>query len=306
MAETIDWPPSRRRRRPNVRILLLVLAAAVVFGGGSALSYYVESLWFDSLGYADVFWRTLNLQAAVFIGFAVVTFLVLYGALLLFKPAGLGELAGTPILINGQPLRLPVEPVLRLIALGLSLAIAAVTGAGMAAGWPTLALYWYAPPAAPPLDPIFGRPLTFYFFTLPALDLLTGWLMTLAVLSSAIAGVFIAITGGGRILVGRSSDHGASAWRGLSVSFAVLLIVLSARVYLGRFERLFTDHTIFTGVTYTDAHITLTGQLVVSAALALGALAALVNAVAAPRLRWLVLAVAPAAVCYAAVGVVGW
>ena len=305
MAETIDWPQSRRRR-PNVRILLLVLLAAVVFGGGSALSYYVESLWFGSLGYADVFWKTLNLQAAIFIGFAVVTFLVLYGAFLLFKPAGLGELTGSPILINGQPLKLPVEPVLRLIAIGLSLAIAAVTGAGMAADWPTLALYWYAPPAAPPLDPIFGRPLTFFFFALPAWELLTGWLMTLAVFSSAIAGVFIAITGGGRIFTGRQADRGAAAWRGLSVSVAVLLLVLAARVYLGRFDRLFDDHTIFTGVTYTDAHVTLTGLLVVAAALALGALAALVNALSAPRLRWLVLAVAPAAVCYVAVGVIGW
>ena len=39
--------------------------------------------------------------------------------------------------------------------------------------------------------------------------------------------------------------------------------MLAARVYLGRFERLFEDHTIFAGVTYTDAHVTLTGLLVV-------------------------------------------
>ena len=32
---------------------------------------------------------------------------------------------------------------------------------------------------------------------------------------------------------------------------AAVLLVLAFRVYLGRFERLFADHTIFTGVTYT-------------------------------------------------------
>ena len=89
-----------------------------MLGGGTALSYYVEALWFDSLGYGDVFWKTLNLQAAVFLGFAAVTFLVLYGAFLALKPARLGELTGGTILINGQPIQLPVEPVLRLIALG--------------------------------------------------------------------------------------------------------------------------------------------------------------------------------------------
>ena len=65
MAETIDWPPARPRRRRG-RLLLLVILAAIVLGGGTALSYYVEALWFESLGYFDVFWKTLNLQAAIF------------------------------------------------------------------------------------------------------------------------------------------------------------------------------------------------------------------------------------------------
>ena len=194
---------------------------------------------------------------------------------------------------------------LRLIALGLSLVIAAMTGAGMMAEWSTLALYWYAPTAASTVDPIFGRSLTFYFFTLPAWQLLTGWLLTLAVMAGGIALAFIAIAGGGRILVGRDSIRAAGAWRGLSISFAVVLLMLAARVYLGRFERLFADHTIFSGVTYTDAHVTLTGMLVVVGALVVGAAIALVNAVSAPRVRWLVLAIAPAVVCYVAVGLVG-
>jgi uncharacterized protein len=172
--------------------------------------------------------------------------------------------------------------------------------------WPTLALYWYAQPAATPvLDPIFARPLTFYLFTLPAWELIAGWLMTLAVFATIIAVFFIAITGGGRVLTGRR-DQGDTPWRGLSVAFAALLLAIALRVYLGRFERLFEDHTIFSGVTYTEAHITLTGMLVVAWALVLGAGIALVNAVSAPRLQWLVASVVPAAVSYGVVGILGW
>src|SRR3977135_1397259 len=47
-------------------------------------------------------------------------------------------------------------------------------------------------------------------------------------------------------------------------------------------------------------------MLVVSIALAIGALLALVNAVSAPRVRWLVLAIAPAAICYVLTGVASW
>ena len=65
-----------------------------MLGSGTALSYYVEALWFDSLGYSAVFWKTLNVQGATFVAFALVTFAVLYGAFLALKPARLGEIAG--------------------------------------------------------------------------------------------------------------------------------------------------------------------------------------------------------------------
>ena len=309
MAETIDWPGRRPSRRRG-RLLLLAVLAALLLSGGTALSYYVDALWFESLGVSDVFWKTLNLQAAILTGFAGVTFLVLYSAFLALKPARLGELAGLPILINGQPIKLPVEPVIRLIALGVSLLVAAATGAGMMADWTTLALYWYGRSDAARTassmiaDPIFGRPLSFYLFTLPAWELLSGWLLTLGIIITGAAAFFVAILGGTRLLGGRR-DTGASAWRGLSVAFAFVLAVLGFRTWLGRFERLFDDHTIFSGVTYTDAHVTITGLSVVAVALAVGAAIALVNAVSAPRVRWLVAAVVPAALCYLVVSLLG-
>src|SRR3954469_17716159 len=112
----VDWPPPQRPRpRRRGRLSLLSVLGVLVLAGGTALSYYVEALWFDSLGYVDVFWKTLNVEAMVFVGFAAVTFVVLYGSYLALKPARLGELTGVPILINGQPIKLPVEPVLQVI-----------------------------------------------------------------------------------------------------------------------------------------------------------------------------------------------
>src|SRR5436190_15967087 len=109
MADTIDWPPSRRPRRRRGLPIIIGLFAVLVLGGGALLSYYVDALWFDSLGVADVFWTTLRLQGQTFTFFGVATFLILYGSFLALKPATLGELAGLPILINGQPIKLPVE-----------------------------------------------------------------------------------------------------------------------------------------------------------------------------------------------------
>src|SRR6202049_4630850 len=310
MPESIDWPlphPAQPRRRRRF-LLLLIYLAGIVFGGRTAFSYYVDVLWFRSLGYGDVFWKTFTLQWGIFTAFAAATFLVLYGSFLALKRAHLSDLPiGHTILIGGQPVKLPVEPVLRLIALGVSLVIAAATGGAMIGEWPTLALLWFAPrTSSGVVDPIFGKPLNFFLFTLPAWQVMTGWLLTLGVITCALAVFFILITGGARSLTGRLSRSVTLPWRGLSITFAFLLLILAMRVYLGRFERLLDDHTIFGGVTYTDAHVTLTGMLVVCAALVLGVVIAVVNAARVPRGRWLVAAILPAAVCYIAVQAVGW
>ncbi len=309
-SNSIDWPPPHppRPRRRRRFLLILAILAGIFFGGRTALSYYVDALWFGSLGYGDVFWKTLSLQWGIFAAFTAATFLILYGSFLALKRAHLPDLpSGHTIYIGGQPLKLPVERVLRLIALGVSLVIAAATGAGMMVEWPTLALFWYAPRTTGGVaDPIFGKPLNFFLFALPAWQLIAGWLLTLAVITCILAAFFILITGGSRVLTGRLSRYVALPWRGLSIAFAFLLLIVAMRVYIGRFERLLDDHTIFGGVTYTDAHVTLRGMLVVCAALVLGAAIAAVNAVRAPRGRWLVAAILPAAVCYIAVQAVAW
>jgi uncharacterized protein len=305
--ESIDWPKRSPRRR---RLFILILGGlvGVIIGGRTALSYYVDALWFGSLGYADVFRKTLSLQWSVFAVFFALTFLILYGWFVALRQAYQPDLQSAGLIfIDGRPLKLPVERILHLIVLVVLLLIATVTGARMMAEWPTLALYWYAPRiAGGVVDPIFGKPLNFYLFTLPAWQFITGWLLTVALMACAVALFFILLTGSHRALAGRRGSYMPLPWRGLSIAFVFLLLVFATRVYIGRFGTLFDDHTIFGGVTYTDAHVTLTGLLVVCAALVFGAAIATVNVVSAPRLRWLLAAVAPAVVCYLALQVIGW
>jgi uncharacterized membrane protein (UPF0182 family) len=100
-------------RRGKFAVVLLILA--VLFGASTAASYYVDALWFASLGYGDVFWRTLNIQTTLFAVFAVATFTAIYGAFVALKPATFD--AGGIMLINGRPVTVPVGPVLKAIAI---------------------------------------------------------------------------------------------------------------------------------------------------------------------------------------------
>ena len=271
----------------------------VVFGGSAVVSYYVDALWFQSLGYATVFWTRLNLQATIFGAFALVTFVTIGGVFLAIRPARFNEILGGRILINGQWVQLPIEPILKLLALALALVSAFVAGASMMGSWTTLALFWHAPHDVGTLDPIFGKPVGFYLFTLPAWQLIAGWLLALTVMACLIAAGFLLATSRARSLIERGFGAAQNRlWRGLGLSLSAWLAVLALREYLSRYELLFQDHTIFAGVTFTDAHVNLTGMLVICAALILGAVIAAGCAVRAPRPRWLLASVAPAVVCY--------
>ena len=82
--------------------------------------------------------------------------------------------------------------------------------------------------------------------------------------------------------------------------------MLAVRVYLGRFEQLFDDRggAIFSGVAYTDAHVTLTGMLVVAGGARRSA-RRWRSSMRWPRRSFdgSIAAVVPAVVCYVVVGV---
>jgi uncharacterized protein len=307
MPDIVDWQQPPRHSR-GLFFLILAILAVIIFSSRMGLSYYVDALWFGSLGYEEVFRRTLTLEWAVFAAFFAITFLFLYGWFLALLRAYRSDLPDDHMLvIGGQRLKVPVARILRLAGLVVSLVIAVVTGASVMMDWQTFALYWYAPRATGGVvDPIFGRPINFYLFTLPAWQFITGWLLTLAVLACVIAVFFVFATGSSRMLVGRRGRHISLAWREFSMAFGFFLLILAMRAYIARFERLFDEHTIFGGVTYTDAHVMLPGMLAVCAALILGAAIVIINVVAVPRVRWLVAAVAPAVICYLVLQISGW
>jgi hypothetical protein len=287
--------------------MLLAVFAVVVFGSGAVVSYYVDALWFDSLGYASVFWTRINLQAAIFGACALITFLTVNGVFLAIKPARFEEIIGGRILVNRQWVQLPIEPLLKLLAVALALVSAVALGTSMMGSWTTLALFWHAPQDNGILDPIFGKPLGFYLFALPAWQLIAAWLLTLSVIACLIAGMFALATARAPRLIERG--FGATRirlWRGLSICIAALLTIMAVREYLSRFERLFQDQTIFAGVTFTDAHVNLAGMLVICGALLVGAAIAATCAALARGPRWLLLSVAPAVISHVIVGLIAW
>lgn len=301
----------RRPRTLGRVIALLVLGVALLFlFGGTLLGSWVDLLWFRSLGYGDVFWKARILQAGLFAGFGLLTFVMLYGIFRAYERLHQNEMPETRTLVlNGRPVEFSVQPVLRVLRWGVSLVVGFFTAASMAESWPTLALWWYGARTRNPsevLDPIFGRPLSFFLFRLPGWQILVNWLLMLSIVAVLAGLLFLGITAGARSADRRRLGDGTSPWRGLLLAMSFLLLVAAANLYLDRFDRLFEHHTIFDGVTYTDAHVMLPGLLLVCVALAAGAGITAQGALRNAGGASLLLSVAPAVLCYGGLTVVAW
>jgi uncharacterized membrane protein (UPF0182 family) len=296
---------TRKRRRLAI---LVAIVLALVYLANDGVSSWVDLLWFSSLGYSEVFWKSWGLQIACFVGFALLTFLILFSLLTSLRRAISADLpANQSLILGGNPVNISVESALRLLSFIVAFVAALITGIGMAANWSVFALFLYAPHGMSRVtDPVFGKPLEFFLFTLPAWQLVNGWLVTIAVISCILALLFRTLSESLRAHSPQRIADGTSLWRPLSITVAFLLFVAALHVYVDRFALSFDHQTVFDGVTYTDAHIMIPGLLIVVAALLLGAFLAAANAVRAPRGRKLALAVAPAIVSYALLSIVGW
>ena len=295
-----------RHRRTLIFVALLVLV--VLFSARTIISYYVDSLWFGSLGYTDVFWRALSYEWTAFaISFAA-TFGLLYAWFSALRHGCHEELASAgTIRFGNQNYELPVDPVLRVAGLLGSLLIALIAGAAFMNEWSRFALYFMAPAAgAEPRDPILGKRVAFYLFTLPAVQFFMGWLLLIALLFCAIAGLFLLMTTSSQFIRERRYNSAPVPLRWFSGAISFLLIVVAVRTFIGRFDRIIADHTIFDGVTYTDAHVLLGGLLLVSAALIIGAGIAGMNIFLRPVVARLIAAPVPAILCFVLMQIAAW
>lgn len=289
-------------------IVVLVLFAVLLFSTRTIISYYVDSLWFASLGFASVFWKTLGYEWMSF-GLAFIsTFAILYAWFSALRHSCREELASAgTVRFGNQNYELPVGPVLRGAGLLGSVVVALISGAAFMSQWSQFALYFMAPSdPAQAHDPVLGKSISFYLFTLPAVQFFVGWLLVIALVCCAISGLFLLMTTSSQFVRDRRFESSPIPLRWFSGAVVFLLVIVTARTYLGRFDRVTADHTIFDGVTYTDAHITLAGLLIICAALIIGAGIAGMNIFLRPRIARLVAAPVPAVACFILVQVAAW
>ncbi|HEX8550698.1 MAG TPA: UPF0182 family protein [Abditibacteriaceae bacterium] len=283
--------------------LLALLVVAFVSAPRFA-QVYVEALWFDSLGYSPVFWKTFWWKFGLFVGFFGITLALVRGGLWAIEHAFSGYiLGGTVTRFDEQQVELEPERYARPIAWGVSVVWSLLVGLAMGARWELFTLF-FAGAEGSVTDPIFRKPLEFFLFRWPVLKILASWLSGICLLVFLGSLIYAALVWVSQMpdILKRAAKRTAA--RTCSLSLAAVLVVYAWRCLLGRYSQLWRNDDIFSGIGYTQANIVLPGLVLVAAMLVAGAALAVANAFLWRRPRYVAIAFALPLVAWVGLGLV--
>ena len=256
----------------RLRAPLLIFIALLILGIPAAAEFYTDWLWFTEVGYERVFLRSLTVQGLVTAGVGAIAFALLGGNVLI----AMRSLRPRPFMVATPqgPQTITVDPrTLRPIVL-LAAAVVALMTALFAGGHWELWLYFVYGTPFGKTDPILGRDIGFYLFTLPVLEHIQGLLLFLFLLMIGTAVVAYVLGGETSLHPMRGLWVSPGAGRHVALLAAVLLLVLGFGAWLQISGLLTSRSGVVWGASYVDVHArmpalrALAGAAVIAAAIA--------------------------------------
>ena len=274
---TKSLPPHPQGRRP----LILVIAALLLMLLVSTIALRLTDwYWFREVGFERVFLLQIIAQWTLGLIAGVGGFAILY-ANARIALRGMETVPESVRVLAEGGIEMRERFFLRLagmLALPVSLFGAFVLAMSAAGQWRTLLQFYYRTPFGV-ADPIFGRDVAYYVFTLPTIQL--GLDMASGVFLLALVALVVPIYAArGDIYLRLMRVHAAPKVNlHVAVLIALLLLVQAVRlVFVSAPSLLFGTHAPLQGATLTDVTIVLPSLRALAGLLAIGALVILWNA----------------------------
>ena len=244
-------------------LLTLAVAGVVVILFAIFTQIWTDKLWFDSVGFANVFGTQLLTRVLLFVVVGVVMALLIGGNMYLairFRPRG--SRPGDSAVLDAYRQMLEKNKWIAIAvpagALGVLAGLSATTEVLPVLAW--LNAGHFGQP-----DPVFGFDQAFYVFELPVWQSIVSFLLTALGFSLVAATAVHFATGGLRVVRGTGRPSLTQAARvHLSVVIGLLLVLYGVQTLLDRYALLLGQGTLFTGVHYTDDHARLGAKLVMA------------------------------------------
>ena len=245
--------PAATSRRPGALVITaIVLVLAFMLLSGFA-SFWTERMWFDSVGYREVFTTLLLTKIGLFLVFAglmAATVGLTIAMAYRFRPLLWPGLPGMSD--DGMDrYRELLGPRMAWVIGGTAVVMGLFAGASATGQWRNFSM-WRHTQSFGTQDPYFNKDVGFYIFDLPFWHYLVDYVMALAVVG-LIAAMLVNYVFGGIRLSARPGERLTSAAQiQVSVLLAVFVLAKAVDYWLDRFDLVTNSGSIFTGMGYTD------------------------------------------------------
>ncbi|MBI4611346.1 MAG: UPF0182 family protein [Candidatus Rokubacteria bacterium] len=236
-------------------VFWLILIFLVLGLAGQAVPLYIDWLWFQEVGYTRVFVSILTLRGWLFVGVALGVFLFLYVNLSLAARAAPPDVLWELEDQLGLPGRAVLEPLIRRLLTPALAVVAFFSGVRASTAWETVLIYFNGVPFKV-TDPLFGRDLTFYVFSLPFWRLVYAWGLFLLAATLALS-LALYVLQRSLVLTARGLRIAAGARAHVLLLGAALLALRGVGFWLDRFELLYSPRGVVSGASYTDVNASL-------------------------------------------------
>ncbi|WP_406829884.1 UPF0182 family protein [Pedococcus sp. KACC 23699] len=242
----------------------LIILVALGFLVSIAASLWTEILWFNSVGYTNVFTTELITKTVLFIvGFLITAALVASSLLIAYRARPIYA----PVTAQQQNLdqyREAIEPLRKIAIVAVPAVLGLLAGTGAAGQWQTY-LLWRNGSSFGTKDPQFHLDLSFFVFTLPWIRFLLGFL-TMALVMALLAAAFTHYVYGGLQIQARAERTTRATRTHLAILLAALVLVRAATYWFDRYSLSVKDSSLLTGIRYTDANAVLPAKAILAVA----------------------------------------
>jgi len=237
-------------------LLFIVFIVSLVLWilSGFWATIFVESLWFDQLGFNDVFWTTIGAKFFTGLTFGIVALIGLGVNVYLARyfSSRLTEVH----LVNEEMSELEQlfssSKIIEIVTIIGVLIISAIMGLIGLANWDGI-LRYFNQESFGATDPIFNLDVGFFVFSLPILHFVRFWFLLL-VIASAIAVTLYYLYRGAVTIEERGIQIRSYARNHICVLGAVVFILMAWGYRLDMFRLLYSESAFAFGAGYTDLH----------------------------------------------------
>ncbi len=260
--------------RKTFSLAFVGIAAAFFIFFSNIVSLVTDWWWFSEVGFTEIFIKSLGTK--VIVGFTVGLFSTafLLTNFLIAVSSRIPWVAAIPEALIGQPLRLN-DRIVKKLGIVACLIVAFFTGLVAASSWQDVLKFLVSTPFGQ-TDPLFGRDIAFYVFSLPVYSLGLGLIRILIILSLIVSGTIYVLRGSLNLstLLGKINLDNVSKKLGgppiklakhpqadqharlhIGILLALFLATVAAGTHLSLYNLLTTQSGTVFGAAFTDANV---------------------------------------------------